>query len=61
WGLNVTDIGGVGDGKPRLAVVLSPYDLGCGWLARPLGIPCQHADVDALHLSANIVLWSLTR
>lgn len=61
WGLSIPETGAVGDGKPRLAVVFSPHDLGCSWHARPLGVPCQHQDEDGLQLSANVILWALTR
>lgn len=61
WGLSIPSTGAVSDGKPRLAVVFSPHDLGCAWHARPLGVPCQHQDEDGLQLSANVILWALTR
>ena len=48
-------------GKPRLAVVFSPHDLGCAWQSRPLGVPCMHHDDDGLKLSANLFVWALTR
>lgn len=45
----------------RLTVVFSPHDLGCAWTSRPLGVPCMHKDDDGIALSANILLWALTR
>jgi uncharacterized protein YegL len=57
FGLTIDD----GTGKARLAVVLSPHDLGCAWHSRPLGLPCQHHDTDGLLLSANVLVWALTR
>ncbi len=50
-----------GDGKPRLAVVLSPFDLGCAWQSQLLGVPCMHSDKDGMALSANVFVWALTR
>jgi len=58
WGLFLPD---PTTGKTRLALVLSPHGLGCGWHTRPLGAACQIADPDALKLSANIFLYALTR
>jgi len=60
-GLHLPETGTAGAGKPRLAVVFSPHDLGCAWHTRPLGVPCQHHDEDGLRLGANMLLWALTR
>jgi len=48
-------------GRLRLAVVLSPKSLGCCWFTRPLSPFCQYHDADGLALTANILVWSLTR
>ncbi len=48
-------------GRMRLAVVLSPKSLGCCWFTRPLSPCCQYDDTDGLALTANILVWSLTR
>jgi hypothetical protein len=58
YGLELTD---PATGRPRLAAVLSPYSLGCCWLSRPLGVFCQYHDADGQALTANILLWALTR
>ena len=48
-------------GQMRLAIVFSPKSLGCCWFTRPLSPYCQYHDQDGLELTANILLWSLTR
>jgi hypothetical protein len=48
-------------GRMRLALVLSPKSLGCSWFTRPLSPCCQYQDADGLALTANILVWSLTR
>ena len=48
-------------GEKRLALIFSPYDLGCSWQKLPLGKPCQHDDDDGVKLSLNVLLFVLTR
>lgn len=48
-------------GQMRLAVALSPKSLGCCWFTRPLSPCCQYQDADGLALTANLMVWSLTR
>ncbi|MCZ7649223.1 MAG: DUF4159 domain-containing protein [Planctomycetota bacterium] len=58
YGLELPDPHG---GKPRLAVVYCPHDLGGSWRSSPLGLPVMYAPEDGLALSANIFLWALTK
>lgn len=55
------ELGEPKSGQPRLAVVLSPASLGCAWATRPFGVPCQYHDPDGLALTANVLVWTLTR
>ena len=45
----------------RLAVVYSRRSLGSTWRSYRFGLPCQMDDEDGRRLSANIVLYFMTR
>ena len=44
----------------ELAVVYSPYDLGCGWELKPHPYGIGYESADAIKLGVNIVLYAVT-
>lgn len=58
YGLELPD---TATGRMRLAAVLSPKSLGCSWFTRPMSPCCQYHDPDGLALTANILVWGMTR
>ena len=43
----------------RLGVIVSPYNLGCGWHSVAFGRPCHLHDDDALKLTINVIVYAL--